>query len=202
MNIEILSIFIASIAAIHAVATHLWELRRARQEHARDLFADFYDAGHYRRVVAPVFRLTLKWKGLPDGPREAYQAAVLQGWALSDDNAEVLASYISEENLFLDDPAKGHFRHTISLERFTEHEALTAFLYFFTRADRLIQTNLVDRRLFAQLFCKSFAYYWPFLAEIRASVAAALPQPEHPSWIEASERIENLIAQQVHDGQC
>lgn len=197
----ILGGIIAAVGFAHAVGTEWYHRHRARQERARDLFAQFYAADHYRRVVAPVFRLTLKWAGLPDGTREQYRAAVRQGWVIPKP-AEALKVFVSPEYIETMDPAEDHFRKTLALEQFTEHEALTAFLYFFTRSERLIDTGLVDPKLFAQLFCKSFSYYWSFLEELRAEVSGHFEPGAEPSWMEASLNIQQLIEHHRREGHC
>jgi len=204
VTIGLLSAVVALAAALHAAIIQHYTRVRVKQERARELFADFYSADHYRRVVAPVFRITLKWKALPPEKRDEYRRALCYGWIPHPDPEVMMRAYVSPERLEMS-AMEAHFRDVLPLEQFTEHESLTSFLYFFTQSERLIATGLVEPKLFAALFCKSFSYYWEFLSEMRAMVIEMAngdgARSELPSWVSATQSLERLIRRHAPRGE-
>lgn len=191
--IAIFGVGLTAVAILHSLLSGMIQRRLARRERAAELYSRFYSSDNYRRVVAPVYRLMMKWRGLPEPQREPYRAAVRLGWLGVESPAQLLGAYCSEESLH-DDPERAHFRDTLPTESFTEHEALTTFLYFWNQVDELVATGLIDRTLFRRLFKSPFEYYRGFLAELRDDMKPRFPPAGAPAWIAATERLERLMA--------
>lgn len=190
-SISLLGAVIGVIMAAYTFVTYWIQRVRNQRTRATDLHSEFYGAEHYRLVVVPVYRMICKLRGLPEEQREAYRAMLAESWSYDPDREQELAYYVEKDEL-LKDPDVQHYRLKRSTEQYTEHDALVSFLYFWVRADQLINARLVDGKLFGKLFCNSFAYYDAFLDQLRADVRAANPAGQSPSWVDATERIEAL----------
>lgn len=191
-----LGLFTLALGVISLLNTSLNALlqrRRERRERTASLYRAFYAADHYRRTVAPVYRLMLKWRALPQPVRQAYHEAVRFGWSGATAEPEaLLAAYVSPERL-TQDPQEAHFRDTLTTEVFTEHEALTVFLYFWSSLDEMLQANLLDRRLVRNLFAGSYGYYAAFLKDLRAEITPHVNRETPPVWIAATERLDAVF---------
>ena len=169
------------------------QIVRTRRTRTSDLYDDFYNADHYRRVVHPVFCIHRKLAALEGPAREEYIEAILVGWqGKVEDPVEAWHALIPEKHRSLS-AMEQHFFVESSTENFTEHEALTSFMYFWVRAHRMIITHLIDKKLFAELFCNSFKYYDDFLHELRTRICETGDPSEIPSWVPATAYIQNLL---------
>ena len=186
------------VLAAFTVGLPLWQIHRAKRQRTADLFSEFYAADHYRCVVLPVYRLMRKITALPPIEREAYLDAVVAGWDRSPDEQAMWHALVPAKERDIP-PMEQHFQVEYSTEAHTEHEALTSFLYFWVRAHRMLEADLLSERLFQQLFCNSFAYYHRFLDTIRDRVEAAFADEpgrvaeEKPGWIAATRHVERLL---------
>lgn len=190
--IALLTLTLGALTVFHSLLTAFIGRRADRRERTVELYDGFYSVENYHRVILPVYRLMLKWRGLPDDAREKYREAVRLGWVGADDPSRVIRAYIPDEHLH-DDPQRAHFRDTVPGDHFTEHEALTIFLYFWTKVDQLISTGQVDPRLFKRLFAVPFGYYRDFLEQLRDDMRPHFTEEKAPAWIRATEKIDDLV---------
>lgn len=183
------------VSVFHSLLGGWIQRRISRRERTAALYDDFYSADTYRRVVAPVMRLTLKWGGLPDEEARAYRKAVRMGWqGFRSRPSEAMKAYISDERIH-EDPTKAHFRDTLSTEQFTEHEALTVFLYFWTRLHELLDANLLCKEITHKLFREPYCYYRDFLAQLRDEVREKKESHDlDPPWVRATEKLDVFFA--------
>lgn len=198
LGLNVFEFMLSLLLAGFTIGFPFFQIMRAKRQRTSDLFEQFYDADHYRRVVLPVYRLIRKLDALDGDARDDYLDAIVAGWDHTPDANEMWHAFVSKEERDMT-AMQQHFFVESSTEMHTEHEALTGFLYFWVRVNRMLDTKLIDEKLFKQLFCNSFAYYHNFLDLIRARVEAAFAEdPEHvrrelPSWIDATRRIERLL---------
>lgn len=193
--VAVVGLVFTVVSVFHSLLMGWIQRRIARRERTAELYDDFYSADTYRRVVAPVMRLTLKWDGLPPEEARKYRDVVRMGWqGFRSDPAQAMRAYVSEEWIKAD-PARAHFRDTLSTEMFTEHEALTVFLYFWTRLWELVDANLLCRQVARKLFREPYCYYRHFLAELRADVVAhSTAKDVQPPWVHATEKLDAFFA--------
>lgn len=184
---------IAAITFVNSAIMALIDRRRAIRDRSVDLYNEFYSAESYRRIVAPVYRMMLKWRAYTGEQREAYMQAMRASWTGARTEPErLLEAYNSQSRLDLD-PIEAHFRDTFSTEVFTEHEALTAFLYFWTKLDMMRSSGLVSNSVVKRMFCGPFDYYREFLAELRNQVTPRIDQDDAPPWIDATTRLDKFF---------
>lgn len=184
---------IALITFLNSAAMALIQYRRTIRDRSVDLYNEFYSADSYRRIVAPVYRMMLKWRGFPDERRQAYMQAIRSSWTgAKSDPQNMLRAYNSQHRIDMD-PDEAHFRDTFSTEVFTEHEALTAFLYFWTKLDMMKESGLISASIIKRMFCGPYCYYRDFLAELRRQVVPYLEHQDAPPWIEATERLDKFF---------
>ncbi|GAB4155245.1 MAG: hypothetical protein Tsb0016_27230 [Sphingomonadales bacterium] len=184
----------AAVEALQAIVIATTQRKTAQRERAVQLYDDFYSAENYRRVVAPVMRLMLKWRGLPNDTRNAYRQAVRCGWLGFSREPEVLMHrYISPEVLQAE-PYQAHFRDTLDAGCFTEHEALTVFLYFWTKVHNLLEAKVINRNTTHSLLRVPFQYYAGFIAELRDDTLKNLGVGDvEPAWSSATRALERFF---------
>lgn len=198
IGLDSLDLTIAIVMALFTLWFSWFQFMRAQRQRTSDLYSEFYNSDHYRRVVMPVYRLTRRVEALPDGAKEEYWRAIVAGWDRTPDSAALYEAFVTRQEREMS-AMEQHFYVESSTEMHTEHEALTAFLYFWVRAHRMLNTGLVNKALFVELFCNSFAYYHGFIEELRVRVEdvfACEPervQRQKPGWITATRYIEDLL---------
>ncbi len=191
-SISGLEIIVGLGMAIFTIVIARIEIVRTRRTRTNDLYAEFYAAEHYRKVVMPVYRIIIKLGALEGRDRTEYIDAIVAGWA-HDPEAAPLADAMTTEGEARLGAFEQHFLFEHSTEAFTEHEALTSFVYFWVRAHRMLETRLIDKRLFQRLFCNSFAYYDDFLIEMRREIGRVAGPGEEPSWVDATAEMQELL---------
>lgn len=190
---SILGGIIAVVMALYTFATYWIQRRREQRRRSTDLHSTFYSGDNYRYCVLPVYRLIVKLRGLPQRKRDEYMAVIAQGWAFDPDPVSDYDNFISEREQDCE-AAEAHYRLHHSTEEYTEHDALTAFLYFWVRVARLVEAGLIDEELFGKLFCNSFLYYDQFLDDLREAVRAINPDGQEPAWVAATEQVEEMVS--------
>lgn len=187
----------ATFFTIVTFAESIWrawvERRLARRERAANLYDDYYSTDNYRRVVLPVIRVMLKWRGLPNEQRDDFRKALRNGWTgFRKRPGELMRAYVSEENLH-DDMAKAHFRDTLSTEEFTEHEALTVFLYFWVKVEAMLDARLIDPKTVKSLFGRPYSYVQPFLKDLREDFQENISKDRTPAWSIATAKLDRFF---------
>jgi len=189
-----LTVVIGAFSLLNSLLVARIERRISRRARAADLYNEYYSPENYRRIVLPVIRLALKWRGLPDAEREAYRAAVRRGWlGFETEPARLLEAYVSAENLH-EDADRAHFRDALPAEAFTEHEALTAFLYFWTKVHELLRSGIIERATTRRLLGRPYRYAANFLKELRADIEEHLGDRDAPVWVEATRKLDKVLA--------
>lgn len=175
------------------VSAHL-RSRQNRRSRAADLYASFASPDHYRRVSLTFYRVKLKWNALPEPQRETYRKAVLTGWVERGlTQGDLLKAYVSPQSLEGDMQAH-HFRETLDAGAFTEHEALTVYLYFWLTLHELLKSNLVDRKVTYRLFRTHFAYAGDFIKQLRDDIQPHFAEDQTPEWVDAIGAIDRFFA--------
>ena len=185
--VGVFSIFNATGAAFVA--------RRAQQKaKVVEIYDEYYSSDNYRRVVLPVFQIMLKWWNLPQPQKDEYRAVLRRGWVgYNSDTSTVLKTYLGSSYLE-DDPDHAHFHRSLPSEAFTEHEALTVFLYFWTKVHELLQAGVMDKRTAQRLLAKPYGYLSDFIKEFRTDIAQHSEAQDLPPWFQATEELEKLFA--------
>ena len=170
-------------------------IRRRIDRHSRvaDLYNEHYSADNYRRVVLPITRIALKWRFLPEQEREEYRKAVRRGWLLDEtDPTQLLKTYVNPAELKLD-PTKAHFHEAHSSSAYSEHEALTVFLYFWTRLYEMIRSDLIDEKKAKRLLQRSYGYTQGFIQEFREDIQKHAKKGKEPVWVHATLELERFL---------
>ncbi|MEP3265104.1 MAG: hypothetical protein ABJN78_05030 [Hyphomicrobiales bacterium] len=170
-------------------------IRRRIDRHSRvaDLYNEYYSADNYRRVVLPITRIALKWRYLPKKKREEYRKAIRRGWLIDEtDPTQLLKTYVSPAELNLD-PTNAHFHETNSSGAYTEHEALTVFLYFWTRLYEMTRSDLIDEKKAKRLLKRSYGYTQEFVQEFREDIKSHAEKGQEPVWVHATIELERLF---------
>lgn len=169
------------------------ERRIERRARASDLYNDYYSADNYRRVVWPISRIALKWNALPEPEKSAYRKAVRKGWLIEETaDGDLLKAVVSAEELRSDADC-AHFRDTQSSEAFTEHEALTVFLYFWTKVYEMMRTGVIDRKVAKRLLKRPYGYTRGFVRALRDDIKAHVKKGHEPIWFEATLALEKMF---------
>src|ERR1700682_181377 len=129
------------------------------------LHSEFYRVEHYIHVVAPVVEVRMKWLYLPEPQRRQYQQEVVKGWAHYTDDPSNMKRYASESAT--GDLGASHFIKQGIRQSLTEHQALSAFLHFWSNLAVLIRTDLADRRISISLFAETYGYNRQFVHQLR-----------------------------------
>ncbi len=88
-----------------------------------------------------------------------------------------------------------HFHKVLPSEAFTEHEALTVFLYFWTKVFELINADVMDQKIAKRLLAKPYGYLGEFIKEFRADIQKNTTMGDLPPWCEATEGLERFFSQ-------
>lgn len=170
------------------ITTYQWKL--ARKQTAIQLHADYYSIQHYADVVSPSVQIRLKWLYLPDETqRMKYRAAVAAGWAPAalgdgeDLSFTKFRLYVRHANLDSDVTA-AHFHTAVTGEGLSEHQAVAAFLHFWSRVAGLLHANAVDRNIVKELFRPAFLYNGEFFSGLSKDVEDALRDDPRPAWVD------------------
>lgn len=166
--------------------------RRSKRQMASDLFTEFYTGEFYRFAVLPTYRLVIKINAMEEDEKAVYLRAIAEGWVQGISPEQERDNFITAAEQSLD-ASTAHYRHFHGTDQHTEHEALVMFLYFWVRTDRLIEADLIDSELFAELFCNSFTYYDDFMHKLAEIIEQSSEQGAAPSWIGAMRRIESVL---------
>lgn len=183
IGLATIGLTIVSLATAWLFDWLVW--RRNRRMLTADLYDRFYTPENYRRVVAPVFRITLKLRAFEPEARAAYFDTLKAGWVGARSDPKTLLNLYVSPDAREGDPGELHFRRLLPAESFTEHEALTAFLNFWSKLHGLVKAGAADQRVVRDLFSATYAYYGDLLEELADAVAREIDIDAAPSWIEA-----------------
>lgn len=193
--VGMVSAAVAIVSGAFAYVNNLLERARTRAQRAIELYNYFYSPETYRCVVAPVMRMRLKWHGLTGRRQEEFKWALLHGWiGFSDEPDVIMKRYCGDGVDENKDLVCEHFRTEREMSRFTEHEAMTSFLYFWVRVQRLVDLGLISRSICKELMATPYGYYWAFVAELREELLKRMsPNDLEPAWVPASRKLEKLF---------
>ena len=172
------------VGVLVTLGLNLAALHRSRRELAIKLHEVYLSPDFYSKVRAPAYHIGLQWQHLPDDVRCDYREAVVSGWAF-DLSSDKLSTYLSEYPTSRNDVIHSHFQKPVTHTSLTEHQALTAFLRFWTRLNIHRKNGAIEKKLTRDLFIDEFCYGAPFLNELANAVEAATVDGHiRPRWIE------------------
>ncbi|MEE4201957.1 hypothetical protein [Erythrobacter sp.] len=183
---------IAALMALYTVTSAMIKRRVDQRNRAAELFENFYSGDFYRFSVLPTYRLLVKLRAMDKAERSQYFDAIVCGWVPSHDPKVDYDHFITVEEQS-QSASVSHFRYFHPMEEHTEHDALTMFLYFWVKVDKLLSARLIEPKLFVELFASSFCYYDEFMSELAEATVAKASAENAPSWIGAIRRIEARI---------
>ena len=187
-----ISIAVATFSLLNAAITAAFNRRRERRRQTVDLYRSYYTPENTRKIVTPVFALMLKWESFQDEKFESLKAAVRRAWiGANSDPDRVLSAFVPAEVLAMDCET-AHFHYTQSGDQFTEQEALTAFLRFWTMVDQMIEAKVIDKKLTRSLFIGTYAYYRGFFKDLRDDMRP-FAEGYTLTWIDATERLDKIF---------
>ena len=189
----LMTLLVGAFSLFHAYISYQSKIKIDARDRTTALFNELYSLEGYTSIVAPVFNIMLKWNGLDDATKQQYQKIVIDGWAGFDafpsDKIDQFCHSMG------DDMVKYHYKKRNDSGEITEHEALTIFLYFWSKLELLVRNNLIDKKLTRALFTVPFSYYRPFLKDLRDLFDAHKKQTDfEPSWYQASLRLESFFS--------
>lgn len=155
-------------------------IARTIQLHEAFLSPDFY-----ANVRAPAFNIGLQWTQLPESIRKNYREAVVSGWA-DFVNEFKLATYVQKTPKSHADIISYHFQTPVGMSSLTEHQALTAYLRFWTRFNVHRKRKTINATLAKALFVDEFEYQFTFFRELAESISNELESTAvtKPRWID------------------
>lgn len=188
-----LTVIVGLFSLLNSVGASWVSQRAAQRAKSVELYDEYYSPENYRRVVLPVFRVMMKWMHLPQPKREEYGAVLREAWlGFHEDPARKLTMF-EGQGWATDDVYAAHFHHTQSSDAFTEHEALTVLLYFWTKVNELLKAGVIDERTAVRLLRKPYSYLSNFIAEFRADIMRNAGSDELPAWCLATQELEKVL---------
>ena len=135
----------------------------------------------------------MKWLYLPEPDRSLYRQEVVKGWARYADDPSSMKRY-APESASVTDFGASHFKEQGIRESLTEHQALSAFLHFWSNLAVLIKTGLADRRICVSLFADAYRYNLEFVRQLREDVSKSLGNDDVvPAWIANTLSLEKIL---------
>jgi len=90
--------------------------------------------------------------------------------------------------------AEFHYKKRKEAGEITEHEALTAFLYFWSKLDLMLTNKVIDNKLTKSLFKVQFNYYRSFIKDLRNILDENINENDfRPAWYEATLKLEKFF---------
>jgi hypothetical protein len=164
-----------------------------RRQIAILLHDKYFGIDHYLHVVAPTAHIRLKWKLLPESEKERYRDEVVQGWPRKFPKSSDLSRYIPLDERG-DNYTEQHFQKTNTKQALTEHQSLSAFLYFWSNLSVLIREGLADTAICVELFATTYNYSREFIKELRERVRSEVADEKLlPRWIRNTESLEEVF---------
>jgi len=160
---------------------------------AVSLHMQLYGVEHFIHVVAPAAGVRMRWLYLPEPDRSEYRQEVVKGWAHYADDPSNIKRYAPESASGTDFSAS-HFREQGIRQSLTEHQALSAFLHFWSNLAVLIQAGLADRSICVSLFADAYRYNLEFVRQLRENVSEGLSTGDvFPAWIANTRLLEEIL---------
>ncbi len=188
----LLTILLGAFSILHAYISYRTKISLDTRNRTTHLFEELYSVDGYSTVVAPVFNIMLKWYGLPEPAKSEYKKIVMLGWVGYQSVPDIkIGLFCEHDDIEL---SKFHYKVRKEAGEISEHEALTAFLYFWSKLDLMITNKVIDKKLTKSLFTKQYNYYRSFIKEIRGMLDNQIEENDiRPSWYSATLRLEKLF---------
>jgi hypothetical protein len=197
---DLASLFAVLLAACAIYATWFIAHTQARinsRQTAVNLHSELYGVEYYIHVVAPTAGVRMKWMYLPEPDRGRHRQEVVKGWAHYADDPSNIKRYAPESALGADFGAR-HFSEQGTRQSLTEHQALSAFLHFWSNLAVLIKTGLADKAIWVSLFADAYRYNLQFVRQLRDTVLKSLgPDDVVPAWIANTRSLEEILSGSV-----
>ena len=182
------------------------QTRHNSQQTAISLHAQYFGVEHYLNVVAPVVEIRMKWMHLTEPARQKYRNEVIEGWPPYDRYTEDRSGfrrYLPESAPDVPDKdfSGMHFKDQKQRQSLTEHQALAAFLHFWSHLSAFISKGVADRDTCIELFSDTYRYNLDFIRELRDAVVKNWPQnrEDHrssdrpPRWVASTQLLEQQL---------
>lgn len=191
--IGLLTILIGFFSIFNAYISYKSRTALNTRNRTTHLFEELYSVNGYSAIVAPVFNIMLKWHGLAEPAKTDFQNIVMMGWVGYENVTDIKIKLFCDH----DESELAHFHYKVRKEagEITEHEALTAFLYFWSKLDLMLENEVIDKKLTKSLFTRQYDYYRVFIKEIRDLLDEKLEEGDvRPSWYNATLKLEKFFS--------
>ncbi len=188
----LLTILVGVFSLLHAYISYRSKTLLDSRNRTTQLFEELYSINGYSTIVAPVFNVMLKWNGLDEPLKSKYRKIIIDGWVGFESAPSTKLNLFCDEKD--DDLTKFHYKRRKEAGEITEHEALTAFLYFWSKLELMLTNRVIDKKLTKSLFKSQFNYYRKFLEDLRDVHDAHLSENEYPpTWYAATQKLEKFF---------
>ena len=178
------------------------QTKHNKKQFAINLHAQYFEVNHYLHVIAPVVEIRMKWWFLKDSAQTLYRKEVIEGWPpyhRFTEDPSGLDRYLGGVSAD-EDFSRMHFRDQKKRKSLTEHQALSAFLHFWSHLSTFISKRVADRDTCIELFADTYRYHLDFIRELRDSVvdnwrkhAGDGGNRDRPRWIRNTELLEQQL---------
>lgn len=191
----LLTILVGVFSLLHAYISYRSKTLLESRNRTTQLFEELYSINGYSTIVAPVFNVMLKWNGFVEPQKSKYRKVIIDSWVgFESAPASKIALFCDEKD---DDLTEFHYKTRKEAGEITEHESLTAFLYFWSKLELMLTNKVIDKKLTKSLFKPQFNYYRKFLEELRDAHDAHMDENEYlPSWYAATLKLEKFFGRE------
>ena len=204
-SVDLATILTASLWLFAIYIT--WRIASAQTKHNRiqmaiSLHAQYFGVEHYLHVVAPVVEIRMKWMLLDERSRSRYREEVIEGWP----PYERFTSDRGGFRRYLPDSApdedfsRVHFKDQKQRQSLTEHQALSAYLHFWSHLSVFISKRVADRDTCIELFADTYKYNLDFIRELRDAVVKNWSETkaihggsDEPRWVTNTQVLEQQL---------
>ncbi|MGH1405732.1 MAG: hypothetical protein ACRBBJ_04150 [Rhodomicrobiaceae bacterium] len=188
----LLTILVGIFSLLHAYISYRSKTILDSRNRTTLLFEELYSVEGYSAIVAPVFNIMLKWNGLSEPAKSEYQKVIIDGW-VGFENAPTIKVDLFCESM-KNNISEFHYKKRKETGEITEHEALTAFLYFWSKLDLMLTNKVIDSKLTKSLFKVQFNYYRSFIKDLRTMLDENINENDfHPAWYDATLKLEKFF---------
>jgi len=188
----LLTILVGIFSLLHTYISYRSKTLLDSRNRTTQLFEELYSVEGYSAIVAPVFNIMLKWNGLNEPAKSEYKKVIIDGW-VGFENAPTIKVDLFCEAMD-NNMAEFHYKKRKEAGEITEHEALTAFLYFWSKLDLMLTNKVIDNKLTKSLFKVQFNYYRSFIKDLRNILDENINENDfRPAWYEATLKLEKFF---------
>lgn len=162
-----------------------------------ELHEQFHDQRFYYEINAPVWKMWLRWKNLPEPQREAYRQTIARSWIGFEnvDSQQKLLKWIPDYDVDTS-PEILHYLNKINATSLTEHEALSIFLGKWSAIWHYVNKDIIDKDLVV-IFWDWYGYYMEFIQQLRGYIIelrkTEFQTEDLPEWFEGTIGLEALF---------